>query len=226
MDIVTRKAALDQRIAAAAQRSGRQRADIRLLAVSKTWPADVVRSLAAMGQQAFGENYLQEALPKITALDDSGIEWHFIGQLQRNKTRIVAENFDWVQSIDRTILAERLADQRPASKGRLNVCIQVRMSSEAGKGGVDPESVPVLAADICSRSNLVLRGLMVIPENTTDEKRQREAFRKMHGLYNELKSRYDTIDTLSMGMSRDFELAIEEGSTMIRIGTLLFGQRK
>jgi pyridoxal phosphate enzyme (YggS family) len=226
MDIVTRKAVLDQRIAAAAQRSGRQPADIRLLAVSKTRPANVIRSLAAMGQQAFGENYLQEALPKITALDDSGIEWHFIGQLQRNKTRIVAENFDWVQSIDRTILAERLADQRPASKGKLNICIQVRMSTEAGKGGAAPESVPVLAADICSRSNLVLRGLMVIPENTTDEKRQRETFRKMHDLYIELKSRYDTIDTLSMGMSRDFELAIEEGSTMIRIGTLLFGQRK
>jgi hypothetical protein len=226
MDILSRKASLDQSIASAAERVGRRPEDIQLLAVSKTQPAHTIRSLAMLGQHAFGENYLQEATTKIDSLADVDIEWHFIGQLQRNKTRIVAENFDWVQSIDRKILAERLSDQRPGTLGDLNVCIQVRMSVEPGKGGVEPESVPALASELALLPNITLRGLMVIPENTPDIEKQRSTFRKMHELFVDLQSRYDTIDTLSMGMSRDFEVAIEEGSTMIRIGTLLFGKRK
>ena len=175
MDIKTRKEALDQRVYSAAQMAGREPSAIKLLAVSKTRSADTIRSLAALGQQAFGENYLQEAIDKIAQLSDLGLEWHFIGQVQRNKTRIVAEKFDWVQSIDRPIIAERLSTQRPADMGDLNVCIQVRMSDEEGKGGISPDALLPLAHTINSIPRLKLRGLMVIPENTTDTKRQRES---------------------------------------------------
>ena len=225
MDIETRKVQLDQRVNSTARRVGRDASEIRLLAVSKTRSASTIRSLASLGQTAFGENYLQEAEDKIKQLADLELEWHFIGQLQRNKTAAVAANFDWVQSIDRFVIAERLATQRPIERKALNACIQVRMSEETGKGGVKPEDLFHLAGAINALPGIVLRGLMTIPENTMDIEKQKMAFREMHSLYNGLKAQYDTVDTLSMGMSGDFELAIAEGSTMIRVGTALFGPR-
>lgn len=225
MDIETRKDRLDQRINTAAQRAGRDPSTVRLLAVSKKQPAQAIRDLADCGQLAFGENYLQEAVEKISSLSDLALEWHFIGQLQRNKTRVVAENFDWVQSIDRAVLAERLSAQRTDDKPGLNLCIQVRMSEEAGKGGVAINEVFPLAGIIDKLPRLNLRGLMTIPENTLDTEKQRQSFRRMYAIFNDLKSQFQTVDTLSMGMSGDFELAIEEGSTMIRIGSALFGPR-
>ncbi len=226
MDIEIKKEQLDQRVRSTAHRVGREPSEIILLAVSKTRPAEAIRNLAALGQQAFGENYLQEALKKISELTDLSLEWHFIGQIQRNKTRYVVENFDWVQSVDRAVIAERLSAQRPAEMGDLNVCIQVRMSEEEGKGGVAPEDLFALASTIDSLPGLELRGLMTIPENTRDTEKQRQSFRMMYRIFSELKSRFTSVDTLSMGMSGDFELAIEEGSTMIRVGTALFGPRK
>jgi pyridoxal phosphate enzyme (YggS family) len=225
MDIETRKEHLDRRMNSAARRVGREPSEIKLLAVSKTRSAETIRALAALGQHAFGENYLQEAVDKINQLDDLDLEWHFIGQMQRNKTAAVAENFDWVQSIDRLVAAERLSAQRPANLGDLNVCIQVQMSDEAGKGGIAPTALLALADAINSLPRLVLRGLMTIPENTTEIEKLKRAFAKMNNLYTNLKARYDTVDTLSMGMTNDFELAIEQGSTMIRVGTALFGPR-
>lgn len=225
MTIETRKEQLDQRVNNAASRVGRQASEIKLLAVSKTRSDKTIRSLAALGQQAFGENYLQEAIEKIKLLADLGLEWHFIGQIQRNKTAAVSENFDWAQSIDRLIIAERLSAQRPENMAKLNVCIQVRMSEEVGKGGVSKEELFPLAEAINALPGVALRGLMAIPENTTDKDKQRMAFREMHGMYQKLKTQYNTVDTLSMGMTGDFELAIEEGSTMIRVGTALFGPR-
>jgi pyridoxal phosphate enzyme (YggS family) len=226
MDLKSKKEQLDRRIAKAARRCGRTPSDVTLLAVSKTMPADRIRSLAALGQKSFGENYLQEAVSKIEGLADLQLDWHFIGQIQRNKTRLVAETFDWVQSIDRLVIAERLSNQRPDEMDNLNICIQVRMSDEENKGGVSPDSLFSLAREVDTLPRLVLRGLMAIPENTTDTGRQRDAFKQMNELFKALKMQYDTVDTLSMGMSGDFELAIEEGSTLVRIGTLLFGPRK
>lgn len=225
MDIETRKEQLDQRVKATVHRASRQAAEIRLLAVSKTRPAETIRALAALGQQAFGENYLQEALKKISELADLELEWHFIGQLQRNKTRDVAENFDWIQSVDRAVIAERLSAQRPAKMAKLNVCIQVSMSEEEGKGGVLPGKLFELARTIDALPGLAFRGLMAIPENTRNTEKQRKSFHSMHDLFNTLRSQYNSVDTLSMGMSEDFEIAIEEGSTMIRVGSALFGPR-
>jgi len=225
MDLETRKEQLDQRVNTAARRVNREPEEITLLAVSKKQTAEVIRELAATGQQSFGENYLQEAIDKIKQLAKLGLEWHFIGQIQRNKTTAVSENFDWAQSVDRLIIAERLSAQRPENMAKLNVCIQVRMSKEAGKGGVSKEELFPLAEAIDALPGVILRGLMTIPENTTDKDKQRMAFREMHGLYKKLKAQYNTVDTLSMGMTGDFELAIEEGSTMIRVGTALFGPR-
>jgi len=228
MDIETRKERLDQRIDNAAKRVGRAPSEIKLLAVSKTRSAETVREFAILGQHAFGENYLQEALEKINQLNDLDLEWHFIGQLQRNKTAAVAEKFDWVQSIDRLVIAERLSAQRPANMGDLNV-YAYRVHDECtrrGKGGIAPTALSSLAdANKTSLPRLVLRGLMTIPENTTEIEKLKKAFAKMNSLYNQLKTRYDTVDTLSMGMTSDFELAIEEGSNMIRVGTALFGPR-
>lgn len=225
MSIETRKDSLDRRVYKAAGRVNRSPADILLLAVSKQQNLDRIRSLVSLGQRAFGENYLNEALEKITLLSDLSIEWHFIGQVQKNKTAAIAENFDWVQSIDRIIVAQRLSAQRPANKEKLNVCIQVRMSEEAGKGGIVPDELLALASKISTLPGLRLRGLMAIPENTSDTEKQRISFHQMHELFETLKSQYYSVDTLSMGMSGDFELAIEEGSTMVRVGTALFGPR-
>jgi len=225
MNLETRKEWLDQRVNTAARRVNRESAEISLLAVSKKQAAETIRSLAALGQQSFGESYLQEALEKINQLAELALEWHFIGQIQRNKTAAIAENFDWVQSIDRLVIAERLSAQRPAKMEKLNVCIQVRMSEELGKGGIAADELSPLASTVGSLPGLVLRGLMAIPENTRDTEKQRASFRRMHDLFKSLRSQHASVDTLSMGMSGDFELAIEEGSTMIRVGTALFGAR-
>jgi len=225
MDIETQKLNIDQQITDVAVKCGRNPAEICLLAVSKTRPVEEIRRLASLGQRDFGENYLQDASKKIPQLADQDIVWHFIGQLQRNKTRTAAELFDWVQSVDRLVIAERLSAQRPAHLADLNICLQVLMSNEPGKGGIQPDELLSVADTIQRLPRIRLRGLMTIPEYTSDEKKLRSAFQQMHELYTELRSRYPTVDTLSMGMSGDFSLAIEEGSTMVRIGTALFGPR-
>ena len=213
------------RIARAAVAAGRDPAGVRLLAVSKTWPAESVREAAAAGQRAFGENYVQEGVAKVEALADLGLEWHFIGQLQSNKTRLVANRFSWVHSIDRLKIAERLAEQRDVHLPPLNVCIQVNVSGEASKSGVAPADLPELARAVASLPRLRLRGLMAIPEPTPDVALQRARFASLRMLRDELNAAGLGLDTLSMGMSDDLEAAIAEGSTMVRVGTAIFGAR-
>lgn len=198
---------------------------VQLLAVSKTWPASELRQVAQLGQRCFGENYLQEALEKIEALADLNLEWHFIGPIQSNKTRDIAANFDWAQSVDRLKIANRLDQQRPDNWPPLNVCIQVNIDNEASKSGVLADEVLPLAEAIDKLERLRLRGLMVIPSRQISESAQRNSFRRAHKLYQQLQKRFDGIDTLSMGMTADLAAAIAEGSTMVRIGTALFGQR-
>ncbi len=210
------------RIQAAATRA---KHPARLLAVSKTKPADAVRALAARGQRAFGENYVQEALAKQRELADLDIEWHMIGPLQSNKCRDVAENFAWLQSLDRAKLIEPLARFRPASLAPLNVLIQVNIDDEASKSGCAPENVSKLAEAIAHAPRLALRGLMAIPQPSDDPDVRRRAFRRMRELFDAVRASHASMDTLSMGMSDDFELAIEHGATMVRIGTALFGAR-
>lgn len=214
-----------EKIRQAEQLCGRSPNSVQLLAVSKTWPAEELRQVAEQGQQRFGENYLQEALEKIDALSDLNLEWHFIGPIQSNKTRDIAENFDWVQSIDRLKIANRLDTQRPADLPALNVCIQVNIDQEETKSGVTADELMSLATDIAKLKRLRLRGLMVIPSKQSDEKAQRDSFQRAHELYSQLAGQFDGIDTLSMGMTGDMQAAIAEGSTMVRIGTALFGQR-
>ncbi|MCX8018240.1 MAG: YggS family pyridoxal phosphate-dependent enzyme, partial [Rhodocyclaceae bacterium] len=198
---------------------------VRLLAVSKTWPAGRLREAAAAGQTAFGESYVQEAIPKQAALADLALEWHFIGPLQSNKTRPVAEGFAWVHSVDRLKIAERLAAQRPASLPPLNVCLQVNVSGEATKSGCPPEAAPALARAVASLPGLSLRGLMTIPEPTEDMTQARQRFASLRALFEALKAEGLTLDTLSMGMSDDLEAAIMEGATIVRVGTAIFGER-
>jgi len=198
---------------------------VQLLAVSKTWPAEDLRKLANQGQRCFGENYLQEALTKIAALSDLRIEWHFIGPIQSNKTRDIAANFDWVQSIDRIKIARRLSEQRPSNLDKLNVCIQVNIDNEDSKSGVKSDEVLNFAKQIIQFEHLQLRGLMIIPKKTTDPQQQQHSFQNAQSLFSQLAAIYPSIDTLSMGMSADMECAIAEGSTMVRIGTALFGAR-
>jgi hypothetical protein len=198
---------------------------VRLLAVSKTKPAELIREAFAAGQHCFGENYLQEALTKIIALSDLDIEWHFIGPIQSNKTRDIASHFDWVQSIDRLKIAQRLSNQRPVDCKKLNICIQVNIDNESSKSGVRPDAVFDLAKQLAQFDNLKLRGLMIIPSKTDDIEKQRESLVRAQALFSQLASSYPSVDTLSMGMSSDMALAIAEGSTMVRIGTALFGQR-
>lgn len=213
------------RIAAAAQAAGRQPAEVRLLAVSKTWPADSVREAAAAGQQAFGENYVQEGVTKVEALAGLGLEWHFIGPLQSNKTRLVANHFAWVHSIDRLKIAERLSEQRDVHLPPLSVCIQVNVSGEDSKSGVAPAELAELAKAVAVLPRLRLRGLMAIPEPTSDVAVQRARFASLRALRDELNGAGHGLDTLSMGMSDDLEAAIAEGSTMVRVGTAIFGSR-
>lgn len=210
-----------QRLDNVAKRVGRPRP--RLLAVSKTQPAAAIAELAALGQRAFGENYVQEAAGKQAA--QPGLEWHLIGHLQSNKAREAAALFDWVQTVDRAKLVTALARHRPAGSPPLNVLIQVNIDDEASKHGCRPEDVPLLAAAIAAEPRLVLRGLMAIPAPLPDQERRRDAFRRMKTLFDTLAAQHPQADTLSMGMSDDYELAIAEGATMVRVGTALFGAR-
>ncbi|HCT06380.1 MULTISPECIES: YggS family pyridoxal phosphate-dependent enzyme [unclassified Pseudomonas] len=213
---------VSQRIRAAADAVQRDASSIHLLAVSKTKPAQAVREAYAAGMRDFGENYLQEALGKQAELTDLPLSWHFIGPIQSNKTRAIAENFAWVHSVDRLKIAQRLSEQRPADLPPLNICIQVNVSGEASKSGCTPADLPALAEAISALPRLQLRGLMAIPEPTEDRAAQDAAFATVR----ELQARLNLpLDTLSMGMSHDLESAIAQGATWVRIGTALFGAR-
>ncbi len=213
------------RIEAAARAAGRDPSQVRLLAVSKTWPAESVEAAAQAGQQAFGENYVQEGVAKVEALAALQLEWHFIGPLQSNKSRPVANAFQWVHSIDRLKIAERLSSQRDIHLPALNVCIQVNVSGEASKSGVAPAELPALARAVAALPRLRLRGLMAIPEPTDDVALQRERFATLRRLKESLEAEGFALDTLSMGMSDDLEAAIAEGATLVRVGTAIFGSR-
>lgn len=213
---------LRERISAAAQAAQRDPASIGLLAVSKTKPAEALREAYAAGLRDFGENYLQEALGKQLELADLPLCWHFIGPIQSNKTRAIAENFAWVHSVDRLKIAQRLSEQRPAELPPLNICIQVNVSGEASKSGCTPADLPALTEAISALPRLELRGLMAIPEPTDDPAEQNAAFAAVSTLQAQLNL---PLDTLSMGMSHDLEAAIAQGATWVRIGTALFGAR-
>ncbi|PXX56679.1 hypothetical protein SAMN05660489_05357 [Pseudomonas sp. LAMO17WK12:I10] len=219
-------ALVSARIRAAAQTSQRDESSIHLLAVSKTKPAAALREAYAAGLRDFGENYLQEALGKQAELGDLPLSWHFIGPIQSNKTRAIAENFAWVHSVDRLKIAQRLSEQRPADLPPLNICIQVNVSGEASKSGCTPADLPALASAISALPRLKLRGLMAIPEPTEDRAAQDAAFAAVRSLNENLRDSLDLpTDTLSMGMSHDLEAAIAQGATWVRIGTALFGAR-
>ena len=213
------------RIATACQRAGRGVEEVTLLAVSKTFGADAVRAAAAAGQRAFGENYIQEGVEKIAALRDLGLTWHCIGPIQSNKTRLVAEHFDWVHTVDRLKIAERLSAQRPADRPPLNVCIQVNIDGGANKSGVAPGEALALARAVAALPQLKLRGLMSIPEIVPDFEAARAVHASARALFDQLNADGLGLDTLSMGMSDDLEAAIAAGSTMVRIGTAIFGSR-
>lgn len=218
-----------RRITAACLGVARDANSVTLLAVSKTFGPDAVREAFAAGQRAFGENYVQEALAKVEALADlrPGIQWHLIGPLQSNKTRVVAEQFDWVHSVDRLKIAERLAEQRPAGLLPLNLCLQVNVSGEASKSGVAPADLPALARAVAAlpRDKVCLRGLMSIPEPVSDAAAQRAPHRRLCELLHGLQAEGLALDTLSMGMSADLEAAVAEGSTLVRVGSAIFGTR-
>ena len=211
---------------AAAVKAGRRAEDVRLLAVSKTFAPDALREAYQAGQICFAESYVQEALDKIAALQDLPIEWHYIGPIQSNKTRAIAENFSWVHSVDRLKIAERLSGQRPAHLPALQVCLQVNISGEASKGGVSPPDAGVLARAIARLPRLELRGLMAVPAPGDDIAAQRLPFAQLRELLDQLNREGLQLDTLSMGMSHDFAAAIAEGATMVRIGTAIFGERQ
>lgn len=227
MNISDNLQAVRHRIATAARACGRDPSGITLLAVSKTKPDQDILAAAAAGQQAFGENYVQEGCDKAQRLAAAGhaLDWHFIGPVQSNKTRQVATWFDWVQSIDREKIAQRLSEQRPPDKPPLCICIQVNVSGEASKSGVAPEAVAALAQAIVRLPRLKLRGLMAIPESTDDVVLQRRRFAHLRQLLEELNAHGHALDTLSMGMSQDLEAAIAEGATLVRVGSALFGAR-
>ncbi|TVO59390.1 YggS family pyridoxal phosphate-dependent enzyme [Denitromonas halophila] len=223
--IATNLQAVNARIAAAAKACGRMPGDIQLLAVSKTWPAECVAEAADAGQRAFGENYVPEGSDKAATLAERQLTWHFIGPLQSNKTRLVANAFDWVHSIDRLKIAERLSAQRDVGRPPLNVCLQVNVSGEASKSGVAPEEVAALAQAVSVLPGLRLRGLMAIPEPTDDLSVLKQRFGQVRALRDALNGEGMALDTLSMGMSHDLEAAIAEGATMVRVGTAIFGAR-
>lgn len=224
-DLLQRYADVLQRIDNACQQSQRPANSVGLLAVSKTKPIEAIRQLAQQGQHAFGENYLQEALEKIAELPE--IEWHFIGPIQSNKTKPIAENFAWVHSVDRLKIAQRLSAQRPESLAPLQVLLEVNISNEANKAGFSKGELLEIATQIAQLPNLNLRGLMAIPQVETDPIKQRQPFAKMQNLLTTLQQQLPAcqLDTLSMGMSGDLEAAIQEGATMVRIGTDIFGAR-
>lgn len=220
--------AVKARIDAAARTAGRAPAAVALLAVSKTWPAGCVAEAAAAGQRAFGENYVQEGCDKVDALAAQGLadlEWHFIGPLQSNKTRPVAERFHWVHSVDRLKIAQRLSEQRPAELPPLQVCVQVNISGEDSKSGCAPAEVAELCRAVAALPRLTLRGLMAIPAPAEDVTAQREPFRQLRQLLEQLQAAGLALDTLSMGMSHDIEAAVAEGATIVRVGTAIFGAR-
>jgi PLP dependent protein len=223
--IEQRLALVRSRIEYAAARFGRDPGEIRLVAASKTFDASAVRQAHAAGQVDFGENYVQEALDKMGELGDLPLVWHFIGPIQGNKTRAIAEHFDWVHSVDRLKVSERLSAQRPASMPPLDLCLEVNISGEASKGGVSAEDLPALAQAVAALPRLRLRGLMAIPAPSADPAEQRAAFAAVRRLYEALQSSGYALDTLSMGMSGDLEAAIAEGATMVRVGTAIFGER-
>lgn len=222
-DFALKRQQILTKIEAACKKNARKFEDVQLLAVSKTHPADVLRQMHAAGQRSFGENYLQEALAKQKQLQDLDIEWHFIGHVQRNKTKALAAHFDWIHGVDRLIIAERLSAQHPANLKPLNICIQVNIDGQDSKDGCTPADVPELVQQISQLANIRLRGLMVIPkpDNTS-------AFIDAKNLFDQVKAQHaqpQYWDTLSMGMSGDLEQAIAAGSTMVRVGTALFGAR-
>ena len=213
------------RIATACQLAGRNVEDVTLLAVSKTFGAEAVRTAAAAGQRAFGENYVQEGIDKIAQLRDLALEWHCIGPLQSNKTRPVAEHFDWVHTVDRLKIAERLSAQRPEGLGPLNVCIQVNIDGGPTKSGVAPADALALARAVAALPGLKLRGIMTIPESAPDFEAACAVHARARALFDQLNAEGLGLDTLSMGMSADLEAAVAAGSTMVRIGTAIFGVR-
>lgn len=221
--------AVEATITDAVKASERTRNDVQLLAVSKTFPAQAVLDAMAAGQMAFGENYLQEALDKIASVaqaqPDAAVEWHFIGPIQSNKTRPIAASFAWVHTVERLKIAQRLSEQRPPELGPLNICLQVNISGEASKSGASPEDLPALAREVTQLPNLRLRGLMAIPEPTTDVAQQRAAFARVRALFDALRADGLALDTLSMGMSGDLAPAIAEGATIVRVGSAIFGKR-
>ena len=224
-DIPRRLARVHDRISAAAIASGRRPEDVTLLAVSKTKPASDVLAAYRAGQRRFGENYLQDALPKIRELADTDIEWHFIGHLQSNKAPEISRHFTWVHGLDQLRHAERLNDRRPGELQPLQVCLQVNLSGEASKGGVAPDALPELAQAVGRLPRLQLRGLMTMPDPNSSRDSQRRVFARLSALLVELKEQGLDLDTLSMGMSGDMEDAIAEGATIVRIGTDIFGAR-
>ena len=212
-------------IAAAAVGAGRDASEVQLLAVSKTFAADALREAYHAGQTGFAESYVQEALDKITALQDLSVAWHYIGPIQSNKTRAIAENFSWVHSVDRLKIAERLSEQRPAHLPALQICLQVNISLEASKSGVTPDEAGALAHATAKLPKLQLRGLMAVPAPSDDVTAQRLPFAQLRKLRDQLNRQGLQLDTLSMGMSHDFAAAIAEGSTIVRIGSAIFGHR-
>jgi len=221
--------AVRRAIAQAATEARRPPDSVTLLAVSKTFGADAVLAAAGAGQTAFGENYLQEALDKIAAvrlaLPQAVLAWHFIGPIQSNKTRPIAEHFDWVHTVEREKIAARLSEQRPDGMADLNICLQVNISGEASKSGVSPDDLPALAHAVAQLPSLRLRGLMAIPEPQTDPALQRAAFAQLRVLYEQLRADGLPLDTLSMGMSADLQAAVLEGATIVRVGSAIFGAR-
>lgn len=217
--------AVRTRITEAARGVSRDPATVRLLAVSKTFPAEAVLEAWQAGQRAFGESYVQEAVEKIAKLRELPAEWHFIGPIQSNKTRLIAENFAWVHGIERLKIAERLSAQRPPELPDLQVCIQVNVSNEASKSGVAPAEVASLAAAVNALPRLKLRGLMAIPEPSDDIDLQRRRFAELRHLLEQINARGFALDTLSMGMSDDLEAAVAEGATLVRVGSAIFGAR-
>ena len=217
--------AVQARVSNAAAAVGRSPESVRLLAASKTCPLACVLDAAEAGQRTFGENYVQEGIDKIAAVSGRNLEWHFIGPLQSNKTKPVAEHFDWVHSIDRLKIAERLSAQRPAYLAPLQVCVQINVSGEASKSGCAPDEALALCRAVAALPGLQLRGLMAIPEPTDDLQAQRIPFRKLRELREQICAAGLPLDTLSMGMSHDLEAAVAEGATIVRIGTAIFGER-
>lgn len=229
-DIFKQVTKVQQKITAAAQQAKRDSEQIQLLAVSKTKPVSLIRQAYQAGLRHFGENYVQESIEKIKQIKGDNdfaepVYWYFIGPLQSNKTRPVAENFDWVQSVDRFKIAQRLNDQRPAELPELNICLQVNISGEASKSGTTLSQVIELASQVNELPRLKLRGIMAIPEKTENNERLEKQFQALHNIYLSLQKQYPQVDTLSMGMSGDLESAIRCGSTMVRIGTDIFGAR-